>query len=468
MSADLLLWNLLTKNAGYRRINQRFFSSDYRRLRFNERNTRGVWAMKTIDKAKTLKNEGRIGEAIDLLKEYISQNPKDGIGAYRFLSQLYLRTNEKEKAEDILSEGAKNNPENIWLKMMLADFKYFDLQQTNKAISLYKELLGQFDKPVKSTMSPYRYILKRLSNISYELDNFDDANVYFDMFIKLEPSDFYASDFTRFTKTLIKMGDLNRAKEIIALGIQTHPGELKLYNFAKGQFPKEQFEFREKKSRGKIKGVGKISIKTSLIKEGDNIYKIINEATRSVRKPGDIITISSCVVAIAEERVFTVDTIRPSKLAKLVSHFVSHKDVPFGGAAPLANPISMQIAVQEVGATRIIIGTIAGAIGKLFGKRGWFYIVAGSQSALIDDPPAAIPPYDYSVIPGPKDSFAVSNKIKELTGCEAAVIDANDLGDAWAVGYTYGVDKQKLELALSDNPAGNEDQGTPIVIVRGL
>jgi hypothetical protein len=36
------------------------------------------------------------------------------------------------------------------------------------------------------------------------------------------------------------------------------------------------------------------------------------------------------------------------------------------------------------------------------------------------------------------------------------------------VGYTGSVDRLKLETALSDNPAGNEDQQTPIVLVRGL
>jgi hypothetical protein len=62
----------------------------------------------------------------------------------------------------------------------------------------------------------------------------------------------------------------------------------------------------------------------------------------------------------------------------------------------------------------------------------------------------------------------MSKKIQKITGMRAAVIDANDAGIAWAIGYTEGIDKEKLEIALSDNPAGNEDQQTPIIIVRGL
>jgi hypothetical protein len=325
-----------------------------------------------------------------------------------------------------------------------------------------------FDKPIRSTMSPYRYILKRLSNISYEQDKLEDAEKYFNLFYDLEPSDFYKSDFTRFTETLIKNGELEKALNVVSIGLKTHPGDYEFYRFAKEKFPAVNIEFKEKISHGKIEGVIKIPIRTPIIKEGDDIYAVIDNATKDIRQEKDIITVSSCVVAIAEERVFTVDAIKVSLLAKLVSKFVSHKNVPFGGAAPLANPASMQVAIQEVGTFKILLGTLAGAIGKLLGKSGWFYMVAGPQSALIDDPPAAIPPYDYSVIPGPKDSFAAANRIKNITGIDAAIIDANDIGAAWAVGYTGSVDRLKLETALSDNPAGNEDQQTPIVLVRGL
>jgi len=35
------------------------------------------------------------------------------------------------------------------------------------------------------------------------------------------------------------------------------------------------------------------------------------------------------------------------------------------------------------------------------------------------------------------------------------------------VGYSRGVDRRRLEALMCDNPAGNQDQQTPIVIVRG-
>ncbi len=424
--------------------------------------------MNVVEKAKELKNSGNIKEAIALLENFVQKNGKERIGAHKLLSDLYVKTGDLDKAAETLKKAISDNPDNLWLYLMLGDLFLYDRGDKQSAKTVYEEGLSHFEKPVRTTMSPYRYFLKRLSNLSYESGSFEDARKYFELFIALEPSDFYASDFQKYADVLIKLGDMERAKEVLHLGIKTHPGYKKLYEFAKNAFPDENFPYREKKAKIKKGTVEKIPVKTPLIREGDDLYEIVKEYTEGIRKKGDIITVSSCVAAMCEERSVTVDTIFPSKLAVIVSHFVSHKDVPFGGAAPLANPAAMEIAIREAGRARIILAAFAGALGKILGKSGWFYKVAGEQAALIDDPPAAIPPFDYAVIPGPKDSFAVSEKIKEVTGCEAAVIDANDLGNAWAVGYSSGVDKAKLEAALSDNPAGNEDQQTPIVIVRGL
>jgi hypothetical protein len=127
----------------------------------------------------------------------------------------------------------------------------------------------------------------------------------------------------------------------------------------------------------------------------------------------------------------------------------------------------MQVLVEEVGTVRVWLAALAGVVGKLLGRKGWFYLVAGPQSALIDDVPGSLPPYDYYVIMGPADPPGLAQRVADALGCEAAVVDANDRQVAWAVGYSRGVDRRRLEVLMSDNPAGNQDQQTPVVIVRG-
>ena len=50
--------------------------------------------------------------------------------------------------------------------------------------------------------------------------------------------------------------------------------------------------------------------------------------------------------------------------------------------------------------------------------------------------------------------------------CDAAIVDANHLSGAWVVAASDAIDKRWLEAALNDNPAGNQDERTPVVIVR--
>ncbi len=95
-----------------------------------------------------------------------------------------------------------------------------------------------------------------------------------------------------------------------------------------------------------------------------------------------------------------------------------------------------------------------------------FYRLAGEQAALIDDMPGAIAPFDYSIILGPKDSNQTSLEIKKITGCDAAIVDANDLQIAWVVGCSDRSLQSPIEKAMEDNPAGNGDQQTPIILLR--
>ena len=70
----------------------------------------------------------------------------------------------------------------------------------------------------------------------------------------------------------------------------------------------------------------------------------------------------------------------------------------------LRNPYSMQCAIDECGAPRIVLAAAAGALGKLVGRSGDFYRVAGVQAAAIDAPgTAGIEQFRNCVIKAPKD-----------------------------------------------------------------
>lgn len=405
---------------------------------------------------------GEYDLAEKILKEGVEKF-KNCRGIYRALSQLYLRKGETEKAIEIIKEAKERNRDIYWYNLILGDIYYYEKKDIDSALKEYEELLNRkdvlFNEDIKS---PARYLFKRLARVYFEKKDYEKAYIYYKKFYDLKPSNFYEKDFLYFGEVLYNLGKLDDAIKIWKEGTQRRRG-----NIIKGSVKKYGVDLGDVEKIEVKDGIVRIPIKTSLINERTDFFNEIKERTKDIIKEGDIITIASSVAAIADGRVFSVETIKPSIFAIVLSKFVSrNKNNPFATTAPLSNPYAMQIAIEEAGLIKILIAAFLGFLGKIFRKRGIFYIVAGKVVTQIDDMPASMPPYDYYVISGVHNSKEFLNKVKEITGCEACIVDANDLGIAWVVDATDGVDKKFVEKVLSDNPQGNEDFQTPIVIIR--
>ncbi len=209
--------------------------------------------------------------------------------------------------------------------------------------------------------------------------------------------------------------------------------------------------------------IRRIWIKTGLITEKDNLADILRRFVVPLAQPGDIVTFAESPVAIMQGRAIPVSQIKPGFWANVLWRFV--KKVPYG--IGLRSPWSMQCAIDEVGAARILRAALAGAWGKLRGRSGDFYRVAGPQAAMIDAAhTSGVKEYYEYVIKGPRDPDEVARQMKEIIGCEAAVVDANDIFGCQVVGASDGLDRQLVQLAMKDNPAGQGDEMTPIIILR--
>jgi hypothetical protein len=101
-------------------------------------------------------------------------------------------------------------------------------------------------------------------------------------------------------------------------------------------------------------------------------------------------------------------------------------------------------------------------------RGGGFYQLAGEQARLIDDVTGTLPPYDQFIVLGPEAPQLVVDEIEKATGLGAAIVDVNDLKAVKIVAASASVDAQVVIRALIDNPAGNADEQTPLVLVRPL
>lgn len=209
--------------------------------------------------------------------------------------------------------------------------------------------------------------------------------------------------------------------------------------------------------------VEKIPVKTKILDDGDNIVEIVKQYTAGIAQQDDIIVISESPLAITQGRAVPEKEIKVGLTAAILWRFVGKVSYGIG----LRSPTSMQCAVEEVGRVRILFAALVSALGKMVGRKGDFYKVAGKQAALIDAAHTSpVPPYDRCVIKGPKEPDKVAQAIKDQTGHETAIMDINDIGGSWVVGKSSGINAESLEEIMKDNPQGQGKQLTPICIVR--
>ena len=205
----------------------------------------------------------------------------------------------------------------------------------------------------------------------------------------------------------------------------------------------------------------RIPIRTHVVSREDDIAEVIDRYSQDERQPGDWIAVSEKVVAITQGRAIPESELKIGLLARILWRGVSK--VPYG--VGLRRPSSMQCAINECGAPRILFAAFVSFLGKLVGRRGDFYRIAGMQAATTDAAGTS-PLQPDCVIMGPKNPGDVAQKIRECTGLEAAVMDINDIGGSWTLGQTDGIDPRLIERIMKDNPCGQTTEQTPFALIR--
>lgn len=206
-------------------------------------------------------------------------------------------------------------------------------------------------------------------------------------------------------------------------------------------------------------GLVAIPVRTRLVRPGDDLVAVVAEAVSGIARAGDVIAVSETAVAIAEGEFVPAEFVRPSRLAYALSRRA-------GALATVNQPESMQLVIDRVGVWRVVQATAAHVLGRLRGRRGAFYEVMGDAITAIDGYSGTMPPYERAIVFAPRDPDAFSATFASRTGIACAVVDANDLQKAKVLGASTGVNRTAIERALLDNPHGNGDEQTPVVVLK--
>lgn len=210
----------------------------------------------------------------------------------------------------------------------------------------------------------------------------------------------------------------------------------------------------------------RIPIKTHIIGPNDQLEEILDKYARDLLIDGDMLFIAEKVVACMQKRLVKVADVQPRNAALFLSKFVyrNPSDLLDPG---LAVPETMEMVMREVGTFRILLATAGSVIGKLFGKRGWFYQIAGPLARDIDGPtPYVIPPYNDYIILGPHEPQDVAENAKVSLTNDVVIVDVNDLRGNVLGNTSKTFSNDLIIKILEDNPLGQSNEQTPLGIIR--
>lgn len=254
--------------------------------------------------------------------------------------------------------------------------------------------------------------------------------------------------------------------------------------------------------RGRV--YARLPVKTDLVARGDDLEALFRRQVLPHVRPGDLVAIAEKPVATSQGRSWALDEIHPGRLARVLSKAVTRTPHGIG----LGIPETMQLAIDEAGAPRILVATAAAAAGRLVRKRGWFYAIAGPAVEAIDGPtPYTLPPHNTHAKLGPAEPDAVAERLARVLRdglradlgddavpagpgattagpppitrsspagpspaggvVQVAVVDVSDL-DARVLGASAGTDRALVHRLMLDNPLGQGHEQTPVCVLRDL
>jgi hypothetical protein len=212
----------------------------------------------------------------------------------------------------------------------------------------------------------------------------------------------------------------------------------------------------------------RVPVRTHMALFGEDLAEVIARYAGPDLTPDSLICLSEKFVTICQNNVRHISDVHDSWLARLIVRYVTKYPDDIG----YSHPKKMQVAIDLAGYPRMIAAVIIGGITKvLFRRRGDFYRIAGHRISEIDGfNPAAMKPFDeYAMLP-PLRPDETCEELAARFGCGCYIIDGNNI-NVEVIGMSRNMARLNVDRALArelmlDNPMGQNDELTPIFILR--
>ena len=209
-------------------------------------------------------------------------------------------------------------------------------------------------------------------------------------------------------------------------------------------------------------------VKTHFIEKGEDLIEILRRYVLPLYQEGDVVTLGEKVVSMCQGNIVTMDEMKVGFWAKFLSKFAYRSATGTG----LSEPYKMQLTIDMKGLPLVLWASFCSAVGKLFHRRGVFFKILGREVAGIDGfyPHSQFDTYKTTAVLSSTDPNGVCRQVYDALGISCVLVDANDI-DVEVLGKSPDLSKvADLNLAdrIRDNPAGQDDELTPFILIRDI
>ena len=223
--------------------------------------------------------------------------------------------------------------------------------------------------------------------------------------------------------------------------------------------------------RGVIEGggrkYGRYAIQTHFVQRRESKEELVRRYVLPLYEVGDVLSFGAKVMAMCVDSVKERKDVKPGFWANHLWRFAGINHTGVG----MHEPYKLQLVIDIVGLPRVLAAAAVSAVTRPFGVHGIFYKICGQGVGGIDGFyfRSSFDLYKELALINPDNPNGLCDEVEQATGVPTILMDANDL-QRDLLGKSKGVKLTDAQIqdALADNPSGQGDELTPLILIRPL
>lgn len=222
--------------------------------------------------------------------------------------------------------------------------------------------------------------------------------------------------------------------------------------------------------RGTVTGKdGKVydrfAIQTHFVEVGEDPAALVERYVRPLYHEGDLLSFGAKVMCMCVKSVRSIEDVKPGFWASIMWRFAGINHTGVG----MHEPHKLQLVIDMVGLPRVLLAAFLSAVTKPFGRKGVFYEVCGKGVGGIDGFyfRSSFEIYKKLALINPENAQELCDDLYQKIGIPVVLMDANDIQrDMLAKNRSFPLTDEQIQDALIDNPSGQGDELTPLILIR--